>query len=111
MAFRQEYDVTLREGESFTTKDPYGKEWTFTSDGISQFKALNREVVTVALMPSMEGQAFPVLTSEKRQHFDTRGNPTFQPSTEVGILQMQRQDVYLVPGRRHRRPRGDSHQL
>ncbi|MBA3853668.1 MAG: hypothetical protein C0503_04580, partial [Gemmatimonas sp.] len=25
-----------------------------------------------------------------------RGNPTFQPSTEVGILQMQRQDVYLV---------------
>jgi cytochrome c-type biogenesis protein CcmF len=96
MAFRQEYDVTLREGESFTTKDPYGKEWTFTSDGISSFKALNRDVVTVALMPSMEGQAFPVLTSEKRQHFDTRGNPTFQPSTEVGILQMQRQDVYLV---------------
>jgi cytochrome c-type biogenesis protein CcmF len=96
MAFRQEYDVTLREGESFTTKDPFGKEWTFTSDGISQFKALNRDVVTVALMPSMEGKAFPVLTSEKRQHFDTRGNPTFQPSTEVGILQMQRQDVYLV---------------
>jgi cytochrome c-type biogenesis protein CcmF len=96
MAFRQEYDVTLREGESFTTKDPYGKEWTFTSDGISQFKALNRDVVTVALLPAMEGKAFPVLTSEKRQHFDTRGNPTFQPSTEVGILQMQRQDVYLV---------------
>ncbi len=96
MAFRQEYDVTLKAGESFTTKDPYGKEWTFTSDGISQFKALNRDVVTVALMPSMEGKAFPVLTSEKRQHFDTRGNPTFQPSTEVGILQMQRQDVYLV---------------
>ena len=96
MAFRQEYDVTLRAGESFTTKDPFGKEWTFTSDGISQFKALNRDVVTVSLLPTMDGQSFPALTSEKRQHFDTRGNPTFQPSTEVGILQMQRQDVYLV---------------
>lgn len=96
MAFRQEYDVTLRAGESFTTTDPFGKQWTFTSDGISEFKALNREVVAVSLIPEMEGTRFPALTSEKRQHFDSRGNPTFQPSTEVGILQMQRQDVYLV---------------
>ena len=33
---------------------------------------------------------------QKRQHFDSRGNPTFQPSTEVGILQHNDQDVYLV---------------
>jgi cytochrome c-type biogenesis protein CcmF len=96
MAFKQEHDVTLADGERFTTTDPFGREWTFTSEGISAFKALNREVVAVALRPEMEGQAFPVLTSEKRQHFDSRGNPTFQPSTEVGILQMGRQDVYLV---------------
>jgi cytochrome c-type biogenesis protein CcmF len=96
MAFKQEHDVTLTAGESFTTTDPFGKEWTFTSDGISAFKALNRDVVAISLLPVMEGQAFPALTSEKRQHFDSRGNPTFQPSTEVGILQMGRQDVYLV---------------
>jgi cytochrome c-type biogenesis protein CcmF len=96
MAFKAEHDVTLADGQTFTTKDPYGREWTFTSEGISQFKALNRDVTAIALRPVMEGKAFPLLTSEKRQHFDTRGNPQFQPSTEVGILSLSRQDVYLV---------------
>ncbi len=96
MAFKQEHDVTLSDGESFTTTDPYGRSWTFTSEGISNYKALNREVVAVALRVESEGETFPVLTSEKRQHFDARNQPTFQPSTEVGILTLGRQDVYLV---------------
>lgn len=96
MAFRAEHDVTLADGESFTTKDPYGREWTFTSEGLSQFKVMNREVVAASLRPVMDGVAQQILTSEKRQHVDSRGNPTFQPSTEVGILYSARQDVYLV---------------
>lgn len=96
MAFKQEHDVTLRDGERFTTTDPYGREWTFTSEGISQYRALNREVVAVALRPEMDGKTFRLLTSEKRQHFDTQGNPQFQASTEVDILSTLRQDVYLV---------------
>ena len=96
MAFKQEHDVTLRDGESFTTKDPYGREWTFTSQGISNFKVLNRDVLAVSLLPEMGGKQYRILTSEKRQHFDSRGNPTFQPSTEVDILETARQDVYLV---------------
>jgi cytochrome c-type biogenesis protein CcmF len=96
MAFKAEHDVTLADGESFTTQDPYGREWTFTSDGISAFKAMNREVVAISLMSTMDGKPQPPLTSEKRQHFDSRGNPTFQPSTEVGILTQSKQDVYLV---------------
>lgn len=95
-AFKSEHDVTLRSGESFTTKDPYGREWTFTSEGISNFKTLNRVVEAVALRPEMGGRTFPVLTSEKRQHFDTQNRPQFQPSTEVDILYSLRQDVYLV---------------
>lgn len=96
MAFKTEYDVTLADGESFSTKDPFGREWTFTSDGISRFKQLNREVVAVSLLPTLDGRPLPALSSEKRQHFDSRDNPTFQPSTEVGILSQGRQDVYLV---------------
>ncbi|MCL4214244.1 MAG: heme lyase CcmF/NrfE family subunit [Gemmatimonadales bacterium] len=96
MAFRAEHDVTLADGESFTTLDPYGRSWTFTNDGLSQYKVLNREVVAVSLRPEMEGRQLPLLISEKRQHVDSRGNPTFQPSTEVGILYTARQDVYLV---------------
>ena len=37
-----------------------------------------------------------LIKSEKRQHVDSRGQPTFEPSTEVGILESLRQDVYLV---------------
>ena len=96
MAFRKEYDVTLRAGESTTAIDPFGRRWTFTSEGLSEFKALNRDVLTVALRPTVDGRPLPILTSEKRQHRDSRGQPTFQPSTEVGILSQQRQDVYLV---------------
>jgi len=96
MAFRKEYDVTLRAGESTTAIDPFGRRWTFTSEGLSEFKALNRDVLTVALRPTIDGQPLPIITSEKRQHRDSRGQPTFQPSTEVGILSQQRQDVYLV---------------
>lgn len=96
MAFRQEHDVTLLEGDKFTVNDPYGREWTFTSEGISAFKVLNREVVAIGLRPEMGGKRYPILTSEKRQHFDSHGNPSFQPSTEVGIQQSARQDIYLV---------------
>ncbi len=96
MAFKLEYDITLADGESYTAKDPYGREWTFTNEGLSEFKALNREVVAIALRPTVDGKRLPLITSEKRQHFDSRGNPTFQPSTEVGVLVRNDMDVYLV---------------
>ena len=96
MAFKLEYDITLADGESYSAKDPYGRQWTFTNEGISEFKALNREVVAIALRPTIEGKALPLITSEKRQHVDSRGNPTFQPSTEVGILVRNDMDVYVV---------------
>jgi cytochrome c-type biogenesis protein CcmF len=96
MAFKQEHDVTFADGDTFKTKDPFGREWTFTSEGISNFNALNRKVVAVSLRPTLNGVPQPLLTSEKRQHFDSRGNPTFQEATEVGIMTMGRQDVYLV---------------
>jgi cytochrome c-type biogenesis protein CcmF len=99
LAFKQGHDATLRDGESFTARDPYGREWTFTSQGLSQFRVLNRDVLAVAIRPEMAGQAYPIMTSEQRQHFDMRGNPTFPPSTEVGILRSARQDVYLALAR------------
>jgi len=37
-----------------------------------------------------------VLTTEKRQHVDGLGRPTFQPSTEVGIRSDLREDLYVV---------------
>ena len=96
MAFKKEYDVTMADGDTYRAVDPYGRTWTFTNEGLSSFKALNREVVAVALRPELDGTRYDLLTSEKRQHFNSRGNPTFQPSTEVGIMTHNDQDVYLV---------------
>jgi cytochrome c-type biogenesis protein CcmF len=96
LAFKRENDVTLRPGEKFAATDPFGHQWTFTSQGVSQESRLNREVTAVALAVTRDGAPMPVITSEKRQHVDSQGNPTFEPSTEVGILGGLRQDVYVV---------------
>ncbi len=37
-----------------------------------------------------------VIKTEKRQYTDSRGVPTFQPATEVGIMEGVREDVYVV---------------
>ena len=96
LAFKKEYDVTLKAGETYTAKDPYGRTWTFTSQGVSQDQRLNRFVTAVALETKRDGQPAGIMKSEKRQYVDSRGNPTFEPSTEVGIKSSARQDVYVV---------------
>jgi len=96
LAFKSEFEVTLRAGETFAATDPYGHRWTFASQGLYENQVLNRRVLGVSLLASRDGERVGLLTSEKRQHVDSRGVPTFQPSTEVGILEGVRQDVYLV---------------
>jgi len=53
-------------------------------------------VTAVVLEAKRAGMNPTLIKSEKRQHVDSRGQPTFEPSTEVGILESLRQDVYLV---------------
>jgi cytochrome c-type biogenesis protein CcmF len=96
LAFKKEFDIALSPGETFTATDPYGDEWSFTSSGVSRFEQLNRHVTAVALQSTREGSAAALITTEKRQHVDSRGAPTFEPSTEVGIHETWRQDVYIV---------------
>ena len=96
LAFKKENDVTLRTGETFRTRDPWGHAWTFTSQGVSQFKTLNRYVTAVGLDATRDGRRVGVITSEKRQHVDSQDQPTFEASTEVGILEGAKQDTYVV---------------
>ncbi len=96
MAFKREYDLTLKAGESRSVTDPWGHTWTFLSQGISNYTILNREVTAIALDLTRDGRSAGVMTSEKRQHVDSRGAPTFEPSTEVGIKGSFSQDVYVV---------------
>jgi cytochrome c-type biogenesis protein CcmF len=96
LAFKKELDVTLKPGESVDATDPWGHRWRFVSQGVSQYKALNRYVTAVGLDATRDGKRVGVISSEKRQHVDSQDQPTFQPSTEVGILESPKQDVYVV---------------
>ena len=96
LAFRKEFDVNLKEGDTRELTDAFGHKWTFVSQGLSAYNLLNRQVSALALDVSSDGKHQGVLTSEKRQHVDSRGAPTFEPSTEVGIMGSWRQDVYIV---------------
>ncbi|MEK6688262.1 MAG: heme lyase CcmF/NrfE family subunit [Gemmatimonadota bacterium] len=96
MAFRVTREATLAPGESVTMRSPYGHDWTFTFLGISQYAALNRQVSAATLEIAKDGTKVGVIKSEKRQHVDSFGNKTFEPSTEVGIQSDLREDLYLV---------------
>ena len=96
LAFKEEFDVTLKGGEKYQATDPYGNQWTFTSQGVSSYEQLNRQTVAVLLEARRNGKPVGVIKTEKRQYVDSNGNPTFQPSTEVGIMSGLRQDVYVV---------------
>jgi len=96
LAFRTEHDVTLKTGEAFEARDPYGHQWRFVSQGVSTSNRIDRDVVAVGLEMFRDGKRMGVLSSEKRSYVDSRRNPLFQPTTEVAIHTSAKLDTYLV---------------
>jgi cytochrome c-type biogenesis protein CcmF len=94
--FKVTKEVTLVPGEKVELRSPFGHTYSFTFLGISQYQALNRQVSSASLEIRRDGATRGVLTSEKRQHVNSFGEPTFQPSTEVGIHSGLREDLYVV---------------
>ena len=96
MAFKTETQATLRPGETATLQGPDGHVYAFTHMGVSQYNALNREVTAVLVDVRRDGKPIGRVRTEKRQHVDALGRPTFEPSTEVGIMSGLRVDLYVV---------------
>ncbi len=96
LMYRKDVAATVKTGDLINATDAFGHAWTFTSQGISTYEELNRHVVAVSFAVTKDGKPMGLLSSEKRQHIDSRGEPSFEPSTEVGILESPKQDVYLV---------------
>jgi cytochrome c-type biogenesis protein CcmF len=96
MAFRVTKEVTLLPGESTEIRSPYGHTYTLTHMGVSQYPQLNRFVSAASLEVKKDGVDQGRITSEKRQHLDSFGRPTFEPSTEVGIWSNAQEDLYVV---------------
>ncbi len=96
MAFRKEIEATLKPGESASIASPFGHTYKLTHMGVSQFDALNRTVTAATVSVTKDGRAAGLMTSEKRQHVDSFGRPTFEPSTEVGIRSTLQEDLYIT---------------
>lgn len=98
MAFKVETEASLKPGQSVTLASPYGWTYTFKHLGISQYDALNRQVTAGTVVVSRNGKTIGTMVPEKRQHVDSFGRPTFEPSTAVAIRSDLREDLYVVLG-------------
>lgn len=96
MAFRTEMEASLSPGETAALRSPYGHQYEFTHLGISQYEALNRFVTAASVEVRRDGKRVGVVRSEKRQHVDSFGRPTFEPTTEAGIESGLLLDLYVV---------------
>ncbi len=96
LAFPAKTTVDLQPGQSAELRSPFGHTYTFTHMGVSQYTALNRRVSAATLEVAKDGVRVGTIKSEKRQHVDSFGQPTFEPSTEVGIRSNLQEDVYVV---------------
>jgi cytochrome c-type biogenesis protein CcmF len=95
-AFKKEMEASLKPGESVTMRSAFGYEYIFTHVGISQYEQLNRFVSAASVDVSRGDERLGVMTSEKRQYWDSFRQPTFQPATEAAIRSGLREDVYIV---------------
>lgn len=95
-AFRVNHTLLLGGGESRQVSDAFGNRWTFVSQGISRYSALNRRITAAALAASRDGTRASVITSEHRLHVDGRGVPAFAASVSAGIRSSWLQDIYVV---------------
>jgi cytochrome c-type biogenesis protein CcmF len=96
LAFKKDHDVQMKAGEVKELVDPLGHRWKFVSQGVSTSETLNRFVTAVGLEVFRDGVPQGILTSEKRQYFDSNKQPQFEPSTEVGIRPSAKMDLYVV---------------
>lgn len=96
LAFKKDHDVQLKAGETKELVDPLGHRWRFISQGVSTSETLNRFVTAIGLEVFRDGKRLGILTSEKRQYFDSNKQPQFEPSTEVGIRTSAALDLYVV---------------
>src|SRR5690606_23127840 len=95
-AFKSSREVMMVPGQSETLRSPFGHDVTFTYLGVSQYSQLNRIVSAATLRLSDDGKPLGEVVPEKRQHVNSLGEKTFEPSTEVGLRSSLREDIYVM---------------
>jgi cytochrome c-type biogenesis protein CcmF len=96
MAFRADYDVTLNTGDARELIDPLGHRWKFVSQGFSTAQRRNSSVLSLGLEAWRDGTLVEVMRPEMRTYINARGEPIFDPTTEVANIQGAKLDTYVV---------------
>jgi cytochrome c-type biogenesis protein CcmF len=96
LAFQSEKEIDLQPTASDSIRSPFGHVYELKHFGVSQYTRANRNVTAATLEVRRDGVRLGTIESEKRQYIDSFGNPTFQPSTEVGIRSTLLEDLYVT---------------
>jgi cytochrome c-type biogenesis protein CcmF len=106
MAFGRNMEASLMPGESVEMRSAFGYTYEFTHLGVSQSWELNRFVSAAMVDVKRDSEPIGRIKSEKRQHFTCRvqvspcprdlRESSFEPSTEAGIKESLREDIYVV---------------
>lgn len=95
-AFNKHYATELGEGASFTARDPFGRAWVFTSQGVSRYQREDRAVISVALRPTLAGRRRAFIKPELRQFLDSEDRELGEPSSKAAVQSTIVEDVYVV---------------
>jgi cytochrome c-type biogenesis protein CcmF len=96
LAFKVDYDVTLKAGDAHEITDPYGHRWRFVSQGLSTSQRRNTAVLSLGLEAWRDGKLVELMRPEKRTYFNARREQIFQPTTEVAYISTPKLDTYVV---------------
>ena len=87
----------FKAGEAHELTDPWGQRWRFVSQGVSTFSVLNRHVTAVVLEMSVAmGNRTASSRARSGSTSTAAAQPTFEPSTEVGIRARSGKMLYVV---------------
>lgn len=82
--FTREHTVTLGDAEIFRTRDPFGHQWQFSSQGVSTLQRENYASLTASLMPTRDEQRLPMLSAEARSYGLADGKESGLPAFITG---------------------------
>jgi len=92
--YRTAHRLSLGQGVSTTLRDAYGAPWNFAQQGVSTFRAGNREVIAVALEATRApGRRSVLLVSERSQYVDSRDEEIGEPVVQAAVRSDLLQDV------------------
>jgi|GEM_PF-3955131 len=94
--FMRSYDAVIADGTVYHARDPFGREWTFASQGISRAERDSNFLITLALLPTVNGRRQPMLTSEHRESIanDIGGEPA--TTSAAGVRRTILQEIRLT---------------